>query len=62
MYSSNKDNFFKTNFFDKLAGTDELRLAIIAGKTSEEIHEEWQDALFVYKVMRKKYLLYTDFE
>ena len=62
IHSSNKVNFFKADFFDKLAGTDQLRLAILAGKTSEEIHKDWQDALNAYKVMRKKYLLYPDFE
>lgn len=54
--------FARAEFFDKLAGTDELRKQIIAGKTEAEIRESWKDQLASYKVMRKKYLLYPDFE
>lgn len=58
-----KSKFFaRAEFFDKLAGTDELRKQIIAGKTETEIRESWQPALKAYKEMRKKYLLYPDFE
>ena len=65
MYSltTDKDKFFtKPDFFDKLAGTDELRKQIIAGKTEAEIRASWQPALKEYKAIRKKYLLYRDFE
>ncbi len=58
-----KSKFFsRPAFFDKLAGTDELRKQIIAGKTEAEIKESWKEDLEAYKIMRKKYLLYTDFE
>lgn len=58
-----KDKFFaRPEFFDKLAGTDELRKQIIAGKTEEEIRASWTAGLTAYKAMRKKYLLYPDFE
>lgn len=58
-----KSKFFsRAEFFDKLAGTDELRKQIIAGKTEEQIKESWKPELDAYKTMRKKYLLYTDFE
>ena len=58
-----KSKFFtRAEFFDKLAGTDELRKQIIAGKTEEEIKASWKPELDAYKEMRKKYLLYTDFE
>ena len=53
-----KDKFFKTNFFDKLAGSSELRKAIIAGKSATEIRKEWEAGLLEFKVIRKKYLLY----
>ncbi|POY35287.1 DUF1343 domain-containing protein [Solitalea longa] len=54
-----KSNFFlKTLFFDKLAGTDQLRNQIIAGKTETEIRKSWEPALSKYKQMRKKYLIY----
>jgi uncharacterized protein YbbC (DUF1343 family) len=53
--------FFKS-FFDKLAGTDALRLAIEAGASEEAIRDSWKAELQAYKTMRKKYLLYPDFE
>lgn len=56
-----KDKFFN-DFFDKLAGTDKLRTQIISGLTEEEIRKSWQEDLKKYKQMRKKYLLYEDFE
>lgn len=65
MYSltTDKEKFFSSpDFFDKLAGTDELRKQIIAGKTEAEIRASWQPALLAYKAIRKKYLLYKDFE
>lgn len=55
--TTDKDKFFN-DFFDKLAGTDQLRKQVIAGKTADEIVQSWQPALDVYKSMRKKYLLY----
>ena len=61
--TSDKDKFFSSpDFFDKLAGTDELRKQIIAGKTESEIRACWQSALREYRAMRKKYLLYKDFD
>ncbi|MEC3880050.1 exo-beta-N-acetylmuramidase NamZ family protein [Parapedobacter sp. 10938] len=58
-----KDTFFsRPEFFDKLAGTDELRKQIIAGKSEAEIRESWAADLATYKTMRKQHLLYPDFE
>lgn len=58
-----KSKFFsRPEFFDKLAGTDALRKQIIAGKTESEIRDSWAADLATYKDMRKKYLLYADFE
>lgn len=65
MYESavDKSAFFNSpEFFDKLAGSDVLRKQIIAGKSKEDIRKSWQEGLTEYKTMRKKYLLYTDFE
>jgi len=57
-----KESFFLKNlFFDKLAGTDQLRLQIIAGKSPEQIRESWQAELQAFKQIRKKYLIYDDF-
>lgn len=58
-----KSTFFaRPEFFDKLAGTDQLRKQILAGKSEAQIRASWSDDLKNYKQMRKKYLLYTDFE
>ena len=37
LYTDKEDFFLKSNFFDKLAGTDEIRKMIVAGKTEDEI-------------------------
>lgn len=61
--TSDKEKFFSSpDFFDKLAGTDELRKQILEGKSEAEIRASWQPALKEYKAIRKKYLLYKDFE
>ncbi|MBS4063603.1 MAG: DUF1343 domain-containing protein [Chitinophagaceae bacterium] len=49
-------------FFNKLAGNSTLRKQIIARKSEQEIRNSWQPALNKFKVIRKKYLLYEDFE
>ncbi|MDR0660448.1 MAG: DUF1343 domain-containing protein [Prevotellaceae bacterium] len=62
-YHKVPDKFFtRPDFFDKLAGTDKLREQIIAGMTEEQIRDSWKEELAEYKAMRKKYLLYEDFE
>ena len=58
---NSKTKFF-TNYFDKLAGASKLREQIIAGKTESEIRRSWQPNLDAFKKIRKKYLLYPDFE
>ncbi|MCB0556423.1 MAG: DUF1343 domain-containing protein, partial [Phaeodactylibacter sp.] len=58
-----KENFFlKTGFFDKLAGSPQMREQIIAGKSEAEIKQSWQEGLAGFKKLRRKYLLYEDFE
>lgn len=57
--ASDKSKFFlPNNGIDRLAGTDQLRLQLIAGVPEEKIRASWEPALNAYKVMRKKYLLY----
>lgn len=56
-----KEKFF-TPFFTKLAGTPQLQKQIEAGKSETEIRESWRMELERFKTMRKKYLLYKDFE
>jgi len=54
-----KDHFF-TDFFNLLAGTNELQNQIKASWTEDEIRKSWQAELNQFKLKRKKYLLYTD--
>ena len=49
-------------FFNKLAGNDALQKQIIAGVSEKEIRASWAEGLNAFKKIRKKYLLYTDFE
>ena len=58
----NKSAFFnKNNFFDKLAGTAQLRQQIIAGTPEHQIRASWEPALSQFKAKRNQYLLYPDF-
>lgn len=57
----NKSEFFNS-YFNTLAGTDQLKNQIIAGSTEEEIRKSWQTGIEQFKKIRKKYLLYPDFE
>lgn len=65
-----KDSFFilpksgkmENSFFDKLAGNDDLWKQIKDGKSEKEIRASWQPKLDEFKKIRKKYLLYKDFE
>jgi len=58
-----KENFFKKdNGFNRLAGTDELMKQIKEGKTEAQIRASWEPELNAFKKIRKKYLLYPDFE
>jgi uncharacterized protein YbbC (DUF1343 family) len=56
-----KGKFFNS-FFDKLAGTTKLKAQIISGADEATIRASWQKDLNHFKSIRKKYLLYTDFE
>ncbi len=66
----NKNEFFiqpkseqeKDYFFNKLAGTNKLMNQLKQNKSPEEIIKSWQVKLNAFKKIRKKYLLYKDFE
>ncbi len=58
-----KDSFFlKNNFISKLAGNDIFQQQIKTGKTAAVIKKSWEPGLNAFKKIRKKYLLYKDFE
>jgi uncharacterized protein YbbC (DUF1343 family) len=56
-----KEDFFKSSF-NKLAGNSELQLQIKFLDHEDSIRKSWEADLKTYKEMRKKYLLYADFE
>lgn len=65
-----KDSFYilpksgkmEESFFNKLAGNNELWQQIKSGMTEEAIRATWAPGLEAFKKIRKKYLLYPDFE
>lgn len=61
-FPKSKTFFTNANFFDKLAGNSTLREQIIAGKGELEIRRSWRHDLHQFLQIRKKYLLYPDFD
>lgn len=65
-----KDKFFllpksgkmEDSFFNKLAGNNDLWQQIKNGTSEEDIRKSWEPQLSEFKKIRKKYLLYEDFE
>ena len=55
-----QDFFLKNLFFDKLAGSDELRKQIIAGKSEKEIKDSWKNDLDNFEKIRQKYIVYPN--
>jgi len=55
-----QDFFLKNLFFDTLAGSDELRKQIMAGKSETEIKLSWKADLEKFSKIRSKYVLYED--
>lgn len=54
-----KFQFFNNDvFFDLLAGTDQLKAMIEAGKSESEIKQSWEAGLVKFKLTREKYLIY----
>ena len=52
---------FFNSFFEKLSGTAKLRTQIIRHQSDATIRKSWEPALTQFKKVRKKYLLYKDF-
>lgn len=53
---------FFNSYFDKLSGTGSLRKQISEGWDENSIRGSWQPGLDDFREIRKKYLLYPDFE
>jgi uncharacterized protein YbbC (DUF1343 family) len=49
-------------FFNLLAGNDILKKQIIEEVSEEEIKKSWEPGIKAFKQIRKKYLIYPDFE
>jgi len=56
------DFFNKNEFFNLLAGTDKIMNLIKGGANGFQIRETYQKELEKFKLIRKKYLIYDDFE
>ncbi len=57
-YPKSKKKQFFNNFFNKLAGNNRLKKAIIKGKSAKQIKIEWKNEIEKFKEIRQKYLLY----
>jgi uncharacterized protein YbbC (DUF1343 family) len=49
---------WRSDHFDRLAGTDRLRLAVEEGRSLEEIVGPWAEETDRFGAVRKPYLLY----
>ena len=58
LMTQNVQFFNDNNFFEKLAGTANLRKQISQGLSEEEIRATWQPDLNSFKKIRSKYLIY----
>jgi uncharacterized protein YbbC (DUF1343 family) len=56
-----RDDFFDENF-NYHAGNDKLQVQIKQGVSEDNIRKNWQTDINKFKQIRKKYLLYKDFE
>lgn len=57
-YPNKKMFFLKGLFFDKLAGTNKLRLQLISGVSEKDIRKSWRKDLVKFQKIREKYLIY----
>jgi uncharacterized protein YbbC (DUF1343 family) len=47
-----------TSFFDRLAGTNRLRIALESGGACDELTAGWTSELWAFAERRARYLLY----
>jgi len=62
MFAKPEQMITNSSFFNLLAGNDILAKQIAQGLSEDEIRASWTLELNNYKELRKKYLLYNDFE
>ena len=61
-FENEADFLTRERWLNMLAGTENLIQQIREGKSENQIIKSWQPQLEQYKELRKKYLLYPDFE
>jgi uncharacterized protein YbbC (DUF1343 family) len=49
---------WRASHFDRLAGTDELRLGIEEGRGLDDLTSGWDDAIEAFRTLRAPYLIY----
>lgn len=55
------ETFFKfPDFFDKLAGTNQIRTSFLDHKSIDKIKKEWTNDIDIFKGIRTKYLIYPE--
>ena len=60
-FKQQKQAFFTSpKFFDKLAGTDQIRLSLEQGRSLAELEQSWQTDIDAFKTRRRPYLLYPE--
>lgn len=60
-FESEQEFLTRERWFNLLAGNDQLLEDIRAGKSLQDIESSWGDELDQYQSIRKRYLLYPDF-
>jgi hypothetical protein len=53
---------FFNPYFQSLSGSSTLQMQIKEGREEESIRAQWQKGIQAFKEIRKKYLLYPDFD
>lgn len=56
----NSKELFFNEYFNLLAGTDQLQKQILAGFTEKEIRVSWEPGLKNFETIRQKYLIYPE--
>ena len=56
--SDSIDFINQRNFFDRLAGTSQLRAQLKSGMSAKEIKETWKTGIQSFMSTRQKYLIY----
>ncbi len=57
----NNKFFLSNNFINLLSGSDQFKKSILSGDSESQIRESWEPELSNFKITRKQYLLYPDF-